>query len=402
MGTETTRSKAKTKVERDQQRASGAAGQSLKFIEAILGEDVHYARVKSLADATTGALEASSLAITAMAHGLASVVDVDPEHATKQIDRLLGNSGLVLDELFVPWTRWLIGARKAITLAIDWTEFDRDHHATLSFNIVTEHGRALPFMWRTIDTLDKDIRRPAVEEEMLRRLFKLVGEDLEVTLLGDRWFGNQALYELCYELGLDFVMRFRAGITVTNRKGVAKKAADWLGDKRTVRMKDVCVTEDDCWVGQVVLKHDPAMAEPWCLASSRGDLNATEVTELYGRRFTIEECFRDLKDPRFGFGLREVRIKRTDRRDRLIFIAALTSALVTLLGAASERCGFDKKFSSKAQLKRGRVYSLFRQGLHWLRALPNLMQHNARTLLRAFEAVLREHPYASAILGLNK
>ena len=58
---------------------------------------------------------------------------------------------------------------------------------------------------------------------------------------------------------------------------------------------------------------------------------------MYGRRFTIEECFRDNKDLRFGFGLKQVKVGRTDRRDRLLFIAALCLALVTLLGALKQR-----------------------------------------------------------------
>ena len=43
--------------------------------------------------------------------------------------------------------------------------------------------------------------------------------------------------------------------------------------------------------------------ESWCLASSRADLKPSEVVNPYGRRFTIEERFRDIKDWRFGMGV---------------------------------------------------------------------------------------------------
>lgn len=374
----------------------------LQFVDEVFGDDLHAKRVQSLADASTGALAAASVGITAMGHGLGLVLDVDPEHAAKQIDRLLSNSGLVLDDLFASWTAWMVGERKAITVAMDWTEFDRDAHATLSLNLVTDHGRAIPLLWRTISTNDRKVERPTVEREVLKQLRRLVSEDVGVTLLGDRWFGNQDLYEHCYELGFDFIFRFRSIISVEDRHGASMSAKDWLGERKSRCIKEARVTGSRCWVGQVVLRHDKEMAEPWCLASSRGDLKAQEVVEGYGRRFTIEECFRDIKDDRTGFGLKEVRVKRTDRRDRLLFIASLTLALVTLLGAASERCGFDKKFSSKARLKRGRQYSLVRQGLHWLRALPILFEENARKIMSAFDEVLLEHPHASTILGLNK
>ena len=67
-----------------------------------------------------------------------------------------------------------------------------------------------------------------------------------------------------------------------------------------------------------------------------------DVVDLYSRRFTIEETFRDQKDPRFGFGMRHTRVASPDRRDRLLLLASLAQALLTLLGAAGERCGLDR------------------------------------------------------------
>jgi len=322
----------------------------LEFVTAIVGESLHAKRVASLADAATGAMRAATLGITAMAHGLAAVVGLDPGHAAKQIDRLLGNSGLVLDDLFVPWVRWMVGGRELITVAIDWTEWDADDQATLSLNVVTDHGRAMPLMWRTISTKDKKVDRPQVERELVERLRDLVPESTDITIVGDRWFGSVDLYETCYEFGVDFICRFRSVIAVTDAKGVTKSAKEWLGEKRFLRIKDARVTGSQCHVAQVVLVHEKGMKEPWCLATSRGDLTGAKVKQSYGRRFTIEECFRDIKDLRFGFGLKQVRVGRADRRDRLLFIATLCLALVTLLGAASEKAGLDRAFSSKAQL----------------------------------------------------
>jgi hypothetical protein len=35
----------------------------------------------------------------------------------------------------------MIGARKQIVVAMDWTDFDRDDQATLALNMVSRHGR---------------------------------------------------------------------------------------------------------------------------------------------------------------------------------------------------------------------------------------------------------------------
>ena len=42
-----------------------------------------------------------------------------------------------------------------------------------------------------------------------------------------------------------------------------------------------------------------------------GEAGASEIIKLYGRRFTIDENFRDQKDWRFGMGLVHVRIRDT-------------------------------------------------------------------------------------------
>ncbi len=64
----------------------------------------------------------------------------------------------------------------------------------------------------------------------------------------------------------------------------------------------------------VVVVHAPNMKEPWCLATTLSKAKATEVVKLYGRRFTIEETFRDQKNLSFGLGLSSTHIGRTDRR----------------------------------------------------------------------------------------
>ncbi|HQK52490.1 MAG TPA: hypothetical protein PLK60_15030, partial [Myxococcota bacterium] len=52
----------------------------------------------------------------------------------------------------------------------------------------------------------------------------------------------------------------------------------------------------------------------------------------YGRRFTIEEVFRDKKSTRDGWSLGEYRLKdRPDRLDRLILVMASAWFLVSLI-----------------------------------------------------------------------
>jgi hypothetical protein len=101
-------------------------------------------------------------------------------------------------------------------------------------------------------------------------------------------------------------------------------------------IKEPSVTQDFYVLPAVVVVHDRKMQEAWRLATSRADLGAAAIVKLYGRRFTIEETFRETKDIHFGMGLKATHIKSAGRRDRLLLLAALAHALLTLLGAAGE------------------------------------------------------------------
>ncbi|MFB1485481.1 transposase, partial [Corallococcus sp. RDP092CA] len=61
-------------------------------------------------------------------------------------------------------------------------------------------------------------------------------------------------------------------------------------------------------VGAVVCVKRKGMKDSWCLVTSFTDATAQEVLDVYARRFTIEETFRDVKDLKFGMGLKQVRV----------------------------------------------------------------------------------------------
>jgi hypothetical protein len=118
------------------------------------------------------------------------------------------------------------------------------------------------------------------------------------------------------------------------------------------------------------------MKESWCLATSRADLKPAEVVNLYGRRFTIEERFRDIKDWRFGMGVSAVQMESSQRRDRLLLIIVLAQTLLHILGAAGEALGMSRLL--KANTVKSRVHSLYRQGQTYLQLLPSQARNPVR------------------------
>ncbi len=99
---------------------------------------------------------------------------LNPKHATKQVDRLLSNPMINVDDILVRWVPYVVGARKAIVVALDWTDFDADKQATIMVSLITDHGRATPLVWLTVDKATLKHNRSLYEHRVLVRLAELL------------------------------------------------------------------------------------------------------------------------------------------------------------------------------------------------------------------------------------
>ncbi len=378
-------------------------GLSPATIERFLAEtvefDLHAKTILSLKMGTLGVLHAVSLCIHVIGRALAWSEAKDPKHAIKQVDRLLANENFVPWAMFDPWVKYLVAERDEILVALDWTEFDGDDQSTIALYLITRHGRATPLIWKTVQKSTLEKHRNGYEDEVIERLHEVLPKHVTVTLLADRGFGDQKRYEHLQMLGWDYAIRFRQAIHVTSAQGQTMTAAEWLLPNGRARMlKDVSVTADKTAIPAVVVVHAKGMKDPWCIATSRSDLTASQVVKLYGRRFRIEETFRDTKDIHFGMGLSATHIGSPARRDRLLFLAAFAFVLLTLLGEAGERAGLDRHL--KANTSKKRTMSLYNQGCFWFMAIPNMKEERLERLIAAYAEILQEHRVTKEMLGV--
>lgn len=370
------------------------------MLESIfIEEDLHAKRLESLTNYAIGAMEAARAGVHAIGAAYAAVAKIQPRHGVKQVDRFLSNEGIDVARLTASWARFVIGSRKEILVALDWTDFEADDHTVLCAYVVTTHGRATPLCWKT-HTKSKltSGARTEAEYELIERLAHTVPDELSITLLADRGFGNQVLYQVLELLGWNYVIRFRKAIAVEH-EGKTKTAGEWLPPSgRATKLRAARVTHKKTDVGAVVVVKAARMKETWCLATNLGEQTAAAIVKLYGRRFTIEETFRDQKDLRFGMGLRETQIRNPARRDRLLMLLALAQSLLTLLGAACERAGLDAYL--KVNTVKHRTHSLFRQGSYWYDCIATMREEWLVRLMRAFAEVLDEQAEMTTMLGV--
>ena len=220
---------------------------------------------------------------------------------------------------------------------------------------------------------------------------------------GSRWWLTGASLTsklesfLTEELGCDAIIRCRGVVYVEDAAGERRKAKEWLGTAGRMRVfRHARVTAQRHLVPVVVCGQDTAMQEPWCLVSSRQDRTGVEIKVVDGRRFTVEETCRDVKNPRVGRGLKQAVIARHDRRDALFLLAVLAHTLRTWLGKAGQELGMDRRLGAT----RPGQLSLFRQGLRLFELIPKMREDRLRALAKKFGELLHDHALLTGILGV--
>jgi hypothetical protein len=369
-----------------------------EFMDEIFAGEIHAQRVGSLIDGVDGVLHAASLGIRAIGQGLAAAQGLAPRHAVKQVDRLLSNPALCLESLLGCWVEFVVGTRREIFVNFDWTEFEASDQSIVVLGMQTGHGRSTPLVWKTHRRSALKDQRNNHEDDLLSLFARLVPAGVRVTVVADRGFGDSRLYTFLHEeLGFDYLIRFRAVVHVESEGAERRKAGEWVGEGGRMRvLPRARVTAQRHEVPLVVCVREARMKDTWCLASSRADLSGSQIKAAYGRRFTVEETFRDVKNPRLGLGLKQTVMKRNDRRDLLFLLAVLSHTLLTLLGKAGQELGMERMLGAS----RPGGISLFRQGLLLWDLLPTMRQDRLRALMTRFGEILRQHALFSPILGL--
>ena len=288
------------------------------------------------------------------------------------------------------WVPYVIGERAAINVALDWTSFAADAQETVCINLLTTHGRATPLLWHTVKQSQLKNNRARYEDQLLSRLKDSLPDSVKVTVMADRGFASYKFFEfLGKDLGFSYVVRIQSNTTITNPKNIAKKAREWLRtDGRALNIKNAKLTKQGFPVAQAIVVKDKNMKQAWFLVTNHEQLKTREIINLYAKRWKIEPYFRDVKDQRYGFGLKETHIRSPKRRDRLLLIVALAYVLLTLLGAAGESIGFDKFL--KVNTVKTRTHSLIRQGMFYYDFFQNFKPPQQMELLRAFNTKLKE------------
>jgi len=225
--------------------------------------------------------------------------------------------------------------RGPLVISIDWT--DVRQFSMLMASVVLKAGRSVPICWASCrkNVFDGHRSRNAFEESLLLTLRTMIPDGRRVIILADRGFGRTELGRFCQHYGYDYIIRIQPNVWIKSHD-YQGKLLDYPVRQGTCKLlRNVQYRQNNPFEQNVVVRWvrglSPRRNECWFLMTSL-TMGPAKISQLYGKRMGIEQLFRDAKNKRNGWSLRDTQISTPDRLDRLMLVLAVAYVLLCGLG----------------------------------------------------------------------
>ena len=369
--------------------------------------EIHKKRLNSLMVATTALLDGDALSLTELGRSIRGTTSA--KHSIKRIDRLLGNPRLANDRLAL--LRWhannLCRHNPMPVILVDWSDVrEQLRLMTLRASIVLK-GRSITLYERTFAW--DNYNSPRSHNQFLRELADVLPSGAKPLIVTDAGYRNTWFREV-ESHGWYWLGRVRGDVSFTERGQNNWRSNKTLYPDATHSSRYIGASElakkspIDCHLylfkahrkgrkdrrfSGSGTKHTAqreylkGSKEPWLLATNLPPelFCAAQVVRFYAKRMQIEESFRDLKSPQYGFGLRHSRTRCPRRYDVLLLIALLAEIILWWFGLAAQQVGWQRHFQANTirhravlsvvrlgkEIRRRTNFRITEQMLHWAR-----------------------------------
>lgn len=312
------------------------------------------------------------------------------KHQIKRGWRFCANQRIETADAMRPIVRRMLKKRKKkLLIALDWV--DIKGFQTLAASVVLK-GRSVLIAWAstTNHVYDGHRSRNAFEESLLLVLREMIPEKIKVVILADRGFGRTALAQFCQKHKFGYIIRIQPSVKVRLR-GFAGKLLDYPVHKGIAKvLKNVSYRSDDAVTQSIIVRWKTNLPkrrdECWFLMTNQPG-TAHQLCRIYGLRMTIEQLFRDSKNKRNGWSLRDTRISQPDRLDRLLLILAIAYLLLCGLGLLAKQTLSPSQWCSNTRNNECSIYTI---GLIMLEKLAVSPPESLAATIKLSEGVLEK------------
>ncbi|WP_317919267.1 IS4 family transposase [Vibrio sp. MACH09] len=348
--------------------------------------ELHAKRLKTLITASEALFNSNTLTLTQLGRHIGGKTHT--KHNIKRIDRLLGNHHLHYERVAVyRWQASMICHFTMPAILVDWADIREIQRLMVLRASVALSGRSVTVYERTF-TLEEH-NTDKVHKRFLKELASVLPRGCIPLIVTDAGFKNP-WFRAVEQQGWFWLSRVRGVIHYTDTKCDNWKPISTLQKKATSRSRyfGPCrLTSSNPITCGIYLyrakikgrknqrstgtnsKHQgsafysQAAKEGWILATNlpASRFTPAQMVKLYSKRMQIEETFRDLKSPAYGFGLRQSRSRCPKRFDIMLLIALILQLVLWWVGLVAKEKGWHRYFQANTVQTRN-VLSAIRLG----------------------------------------
>ena len=287
----------------------------------------------------------------------------------------------------------VVGNKIRPVIIVDWTKLPNTNHEALRAAYFVE-GRAIT-LYEEVHP-KKVVGNATVHKKFLEKFESLLSPICKPIVVTDAGFKNPWFREIL-KLEWDYIGRIR-GKTLYGEDNVYKEITElfskgtsepkYLG-RKMLTSKNKLLTSFYIYKskikgrkrytksGKVATDKDSknysrSYREPWLLVSSLdGQSNAKRIINIYKKRMTIEEAFRDMKSSKYGLSMENNKTIRSERLCVWMMLAALSCLIAWIFGYNAERKNLHYHFQANST-KHRRVLSFFYLGCQVIKRKMNI------------------------------
>ena len=355
--------------------------------------EIHLKRLNTLMVACRALVDSDELTLTSLGRHINSS-ETRTKHSIKRMDRLLGNHHLHSERIAVyQWhAKWLLCQNTMPTVLVDWSDMKEGRELIALRASIALRGRSITLYERTFPLALQGTQ--TAHNQFLNELNQVIPKHMTPLIVTDAGFRNPWFRQV---EKLDWYWLGRArGLSVYRQHPNGRQfSLKELYPSATSRAKHVgrialsvkkpliCEmvifkerskgrtgqrsTTTDChhtaqWTYERTAKEPLALVTNLTMEA----IPPKKLVNIYRKRMQIEETFRDLKSPAYGFGLRHSRTRSAARMDILLMIALLVQLAFWWVGLFAEAQKLQRHFQANTVRKRS-VLSTVRMGKELLR-----------------------------------
>jgi len=346
---------------------------------------IHSKRLTALFSGVDSLLRGATLTVTSLGRSLHS--SALTKHNIKRMDRLLSNTKLQSErmDIYKATAHYLCRSNPQPVILVDWSDLIERERLMLLRAAIAVEGRSVP-IYEAVYTL-RQYNSPRIHMRFLKELKSLLPEGCSPILITDAGFRGP-WFKSVEALGWYWVGRIRNSIKyrllsrkrwryTTDLYYRANKKPTYLG---TAELSHKCpylchlhlfkkgrTKRHTCRSVEHYRKHSSSTVfkkqqrDPWLIATNLTPniFSSKRIMALYGKRMQIEECFRDLKSDKYGFGITVSRSKSIERLNLLLLIGALATLCLWWVGCHAKRQQWHRHFQANTVTDRNVLSTLF-------------------------------------------